>query len=192
MASRLRFLLFHKNYLRLETLTFPYRLKEPTASERQSPTVPPATNPDPQLQIEEYDALGAQIEMSAQHNRIHEADIQFRNFLRQRPHPIKPSSGGHDEASFLHPTSSRPADTEAAIREALARQGDSGNSAAASNRTGYNPQAQEWNPDDRDKDSEGQQGGGADSDQGKSFVPEAEALHPSGEQAGQAGGENER
>ena len=139
--------------------------------------------------MKEYDPLGAHIEMKDQENRIREAEVQFRNFLRQRPQPTKPSSGtsvGHDEASFLHPTSSRLADTEAAMREALARRIDPAISTPTGKRPEYNPQAQGWDPRGEGQTSAGQQGGSAEGDQGQSFDPEAQAFYPSGEQDGQA------
>ena len=132
--------------------------------------------------------------MATQQNRIREADIQFRSFLRQRLQPIEPSSrpsASHDEASFLHPTSARPADTEAAIREASASQGDPASSTPTVARMEYNPQAQEWDPQSHGEDSSGQQGRGEEGDQGQNFDPEAEAFHPSEERGGKAEGGTE-
>lgn len=174
-----------------------YHLKEPTAPESQPPisaSAEPATGPDPKSQIKEYDTLGAHIEMTDQHNRIRESDIQYRKFLRQRPHPIKPSSGtfaGHDEASFLDPTLSPPADTEATVHEAHAQQGNADSSLPTGDRTEYNPQAQEWDPHGHDEVNSGHQGGGTEGGQGQSFDPEVEPFRPFGEQDGQAGDVNE-
>ena len=133
--------------------------------------------------------------MATQQNRIREADIQFRSFLRQRPRLIEPSSrpsATHDEASFLHPTSARPADTEAAIREASARKSDPGSSSPTGRQPGYNPQAQEWEPHGHSEDASGKHGENAEGSQGQSFDPEAEAFHPSEEQGGKAGSGTEK